>query len=164
MTEEFEVPKLVDGIIGQLCSRMEVGRMRSLNLGFGQEVGVVSKLSHRCYRQWEIGTYRGAWRVTRAGTIVCGSQDAVDSIAELNAAFAQLELGKLTSLKRLSLFDVRLEFDSGFDVDFLAANSDEDEYFHIFCPDGLYVELTVRNGWKVDPAVTPWSESGHEVP
>jgi len=152
--------KVIERIVGIPCSRKEVGRMRSLSLGFGQEVKSALKLNEKDYREWEIGTYRSAWRVTQRATILCGSQDVVDSIDELTVALAQVDLGRFASLRQVSDFDIRIDFDSGVAVDFLAAASDDDEYFHVFCPGGQYIELSARGGWKTGPTNKPWADPG----
>jgi len=136
--------------------------MRSLSLGFGQGVKSAVKLNEKVYREWEIGTYRSAWRVTQGGIVLCGSTDVVDSIDEMNVALGLIDLGRFASLRQLSDLDVRIEFDGGVAVEFLAAASDDDEYFHVFCPGGRYIECSVRGGWKTGPANKPWDISGVE--
>ena len=133
--------------------------MRSLSLGFGEEVRSTIRLNEKVYREWEIGTYRSAWRVVRGGIVLCGSQDAVGSIDELNLALSRVDFGRLVSLQQFAGLDVRIEFDSGIAVDFLATTSDEDEIFHIFCPGERFVEFSVRGGWKTGPADRPWANS-----
>ena len=157
-----DVAVLVEQIIGKSCTRKEVGRMRSLSLGFGAEVRSTIKLNEKIYREWEVGTYRCAWRVVREGIVLCGSQDVVDSIEELNLALDRIEFGRFMSLRQFSDLDVRVEFDSGVAVDFLATISDEDECFHIFCPPKRFIQFSVRNGWKAGPSDKPWIEElGH---
>ena len=89
--------------------------------------------------------------------ILCGSNDAADSIEALNAVLGRIELGGLASLRTLGDLDVNVEFDSGIAVDFLATISDGDECFHIFCPDKVYVEFSVSGGWKIGKSDIPWS-------
>lgn len=153
-----EITELIEKIIGMQCSRKEVGRCRSLSLGFGVEGGV-SNISKTAYREWEIGTYYSAWRFVRDGIVICGSQDVVDSIDELNRAIGQVDLGRLRSLRQLTDLDVRIEFDSGVAVDIFATTSDEDECFHIFCPEERVIQFSVRDGWKAGPSDKPWAIS-----
>jgi hypothetical protein len=103
-----DVARLIDRIVGEPCARKEVGRRRSLSLGFGAETR--KKFSERVYREWEIGTYYWAWRVVRGTTVVCGSQDVADSIEELNFDLARVDLGRFVSLRQLGDLDVRIEF------------------------------------------------------
>lgn len=151
------ITELIEQIVGKPCSRKEVGRMRSLSLGFGSEVRSTIKLNEKVYREWEIGTYRSAWRVVRGGTILCGSQDLVDSIEELNLELDRIDLGRFSSLQQIGDLDVRIAFDSGITVDFLATMSDEDECFHIFGPGEVFIEFSLQGGWKKGPANKPWA-------
>jgi hypothetical protein len=154
-----DVIRLVEQIVGKPCSRTEVGRMRSLSLGFGAEVRSTIKTNEKIYREWEIGTHRSAWRVVRGGIVLCGSQDAVDSIDDLNVALGRVELGRFVSLRQFADLDVRVEFDSGVTVEFLATTSDEDERFHVFCPGERFIKFSVRHGWKVGLSDKPWFRS-----
>lgn len=154
------VTGLIEQFVGKPCSRKEVGCMRSLSLGFGAEVRSTVKLDEKVYREWEIGTYYSAWRVVREGIVLCGSQDVVDSIDELNLALARIDLGQFVSLRQFADLDVRIEFDSGIAVDFLATTSDDDESLHIFCPGERFIQFSVRGGWKTGPANRPWANSG----
>jgi hypothetical protein len=146
----------IQKIVGLFCSRKEVGRGRSLSLGFGDHTLSTITINDKVYREWEIGTYRCAWRVVRGGIVVCGSQDAVDSIDGLNVALARVELGRFASLRNLTELDVRVEFDNEVATDFLAAASDDDECLHIFCPGQLYIQFSVRAGWTMGPTDKPW--------
>jgi hypothetical protein len=129
--------------------------MRSLSLGFGAEVRSTINLNEKAYREWEIGTYRSAWRVVRGGVVLCGSQDAIDSIDDLNFALGRIHLGRFVSLRQFADLDVQIEFHTGVAVDFLATTSDEDECFHVFCPGERFIEFSVRGGWKVGPFDKP---------
>jgi hypothetical protein len=134
--------------------------MRSLSLGFGTEARSTVKINEKVYREWEIGTYCGAWRVLREGVVLCGSQDAVDSIADLNLALGRVNFGRFISLQQFTDLDIRVEFDNGVAVDFLATTSDDDESFHMFCPENRFIKFSVQGGWKVGPADRPWANSG----
>jgi len=129
--------------------------MRSLSLGFGEKVQSKS----RPYGEWEIGTYGCAWRVVKSGTVLCGSQDSADKIQDLNAALNLIELGQFVFLRQLTDLDVRVQFDNGVTVDFLATISDGDECFHIFCPEEIYVEFSVGGGWRIGKSNQPWKEA-----
>src|SRR5581483_11962514 len=113
-------------------------------------------ISGRRYREWELGTYRSAWRVVRGGAILCGSQDVANSIADLDRTLGAIALGVLIDLRQITPFDVGLEFSDGASVEFLSATADEDESFHIFCPGDNYISFSARDGWKVGRASAPW--------
>lgn len=137
---------LVEQIVGMRCSRKAVGRMRSLSLGFGNEARRATGLNGIVCREWEMGIYRSAWRIVGGGTVLCGSQDVADSIEDLNIALGTIDLGRFASLRQISDLDVRIEFDTGIAVEFLAAASDDDESFHIFCPGQRFIEFTPQRG------------------
>jgi len=151
-----DVRELVKQIIGKPCSRREVGRMRSLSLGFGNE-GRVSKISKTVYKEWRSNILQCLESCSR-GIVLCGSQDVVDSIDELNLSLGRIGLGRFMSLRQFSDLDVRIEFDSGVAVDFLATTSDDDECLHIFCPGERCIEFSVRGGWKAGPSDRRWPE------
>ena len=88
--------------------------------------------------------------------MLCGSQDSADSVGDLNSALSRIEFGRFALLRQFTNLDVRVEFDNGLAVDFLATVSDEDECFHIFCPEGLYIEFSVVGGWKVGETNKAW--------
>jgi hypothetical protein len=155
-----DVRGLIEQIVGKPCTLKEVGRMRSLSLGFGSEVRSAIKLNEKVCREWEIVTYYSAWRVVREGIVLCGSQDVVDLIDELNLALGRIDLGRFMSLRQFTDLDVRIEFDSGVAVDFLATTSDDDECFHIRCPGKRLIKFSVRGGWKTGPSDRPWANSG----
>lgn len=118
--------------------------------------------SNRAYRAWELGTYNCAWRIIKHGAVICGSRDASEP-AELNDVIQTIEFGKFISVRKLSEFDVRVELDIAI-VDFLLDFSDDDESFHIFCPENLYIEFSARQGWKVGPSDRPLNGEPHPFP
>jgi hypothetical protein len=93
-----------------------------------------------------------AWRVIKNGKILCGSGDAVDHVNELTAILKRVKFGCITSLEQFTDLDVRVRFDTGISVDFLATVSDEDEGITIFCPDNKCIQFTIGNGWKIEPS------------
>jgi hypothetical protein len=152
-----DVLRIIDRLSGEPCSRKEVGRMKSLSLGFGDEVAKDKKFPQRVYRSWELGTYRGAWRVTQRGIVLCGSQDT-STRDEMNIALQNIAFGNFVSLQQLTDLDIRIELSDGISVEFFATMSDDDECFHIFCPDNVYIEFSVRNRWTVGCSDKPSNE------
>jgi len=153
---EKHVQEMLDRLVGKLCWRKQVGNDRSLSLGFGERVNHKATLTDRMYGEWEVGTYRCAWRIAKNGKVLCASQDAVDNIGELNNALSRIELGRFVALRHLTALDVQLECDNGITVDFLTTISDDDECFHIFCPGKQIVVFSPIDGWKVGPSDKPW--------
>lgn len=155
-TMNTDVYEVINGMVGQPCCRKHIGRMRSLSLGFGGAIPHKTPVGQAIYGEWEVGTYRSAWRIVQRGRILCGSQDVVDSIEDLNLELGRIEIGRFVALRQFTDLDVRVECNDGMFIDFLAAISD-DECFHIFCPGQRYVEFTAGSGWKVGVSDKPWT-------
>ena len=153
-----EVQEVVARIIGKPCCRKRVWRGRSLHLGFGERIPHGDpQLIDEFYGEWEIGTYHCAWRVIAQGKVLCGRQDVVDSIDELNQALNEISIGRFASLVQLTPLDVRVEFDNGLAVDFLSTVSDGDACFHIFFgAENLCVQFTADRGWEIGDFDKPW--------
>ena len=142
--------------MGKRCCRKRVGHRRSLSLGFGEKILHSNpKAVDNFYGEWEIGTYTSAWRVVSKGQILCGSMNLVDSIEELDQEIQNIFLGSVVSIEVTSLFDIRVSFDDGVFIDFIFVSTD-DEMFHIFGSDSLYIEYKCVDGWLVGKSNTPW--------
>jgi hypothetical protein len=164
MSIDNDVMRMIEPLIGQLCVRQAVGRMKSLSLGFGEKAEPASAATEKQYRAWEIGTFgNSAWRITKDGVLLMGSLDSADSIDESNVVLSRISLGRFSALKQPSVLDVRVEFDSGMAVDFLSASGEEDENFHIFCPGAMYVEFSALGGWDIGPSNEPWAPTSVEA-
>lgn len=148
LAPDASVVPVVSGLLGSTCCRQRVGRSRSLSLGFGKKTPHGnSRLVDDYYGEWEIGTFSAAWRVISNGTILCGSQDVVDSLSELDERIEKIQFGQIRSISLASQFDVRVTFDEMY-IEFLATASEQDEIFHIFCPQNLCVEYSIAGGWS----------------
>jgi hypothetical protein len=124
--------------------------MRSLSVGFGDKVfHGRDDLPDGHYGEWEIGTYWPCWRVVSGHKILCGSQDPVESIQELDERLQVLVLGKFVGVSALSEFDIRVDLDNGIHIEFFGITADDDELFHVFGPNRLYVEFSTTNKWKI---------------
>jgi hypothetical protein len=149
-----EVMTRVAPIFKKQKCRVQVGLLKSLSLGFGEKL-YNDKLPTRdkYYGEWEIGTWNcSAWRVLVGNSVQCGSNDTSD-LEALDAAVASVEFGFITGFECLSKHDVRVSFSNNIFVDFLQATQDqdpdEDDVFHIFGPDHLYVQYIPANGWFI---------------
>jgi len=100
-----------------------------------------------------MGTYYNPWRIILDNKIICASNDTVDSIEELDAKLKKINLGCLQSFNQVSRYDMQAVFDSGVIVDFMSASSDDDEFFHIFCPGNVCLTYSLQSGWKASPSV-----------
>ena len=150
----------IDGLIGQVCCLQTIGKDRSLNLGFGEAVRHKSSIAEADHGAWEIGTYYCSWRIVHENLIACGSNDTVGGVEELRQKIRDLEWGRFSAIRHLSEFDLRVEFENGMCVDFLATISDNDEVVHIFCPGKFVLEFSLANGWRAGPSDQPWNEKG----
>ncbi len=143
-------------MIGISCTRKQVGRLRSLSVGFG-EIELRDTLKAGVpYRKWELGSYCCPWRIVRCGQILCGSQDS-DSLDKLNLSINQINFGRFVSLKQLTAFDVSVVLDNDLAIEFLCTSSRDDECFHIFCPGDNHIEYSVTQGWKIGKSNEPSS-------
>ena len=151
-----EVQAAIRPMIGKACCRARVGSPRSLSIGFGKRLPHGHRrLGDSYYGEWEIGTYYGSWRIIKEGVIICGSNDT-DGCEDLSRRLMALEFGRILSVRNVDAYDISAEFDSGIVVNFLATSSDEDERFHIFCPDSIYVEFSVGGVWRIGKSNAPW--------
>jgi len=147
----------VEELKSKSCCRQRVGRMRSLSLGFGEKVfHGKNDFPDDFYGEWEIGSYYSEWRVIRAGEILCGSQNTVESIAELDNQLNTIQLGRVIKIENFSKFDVRVSFDNNICAEFFWCSNDDDEVFHVFGPKKLCAEYSVGNGWRVGQSDKPW--------
>lgn len=149
-----EVNEIFAQIVGQPCTRKEVGSMRSISLGFGEE-SLEPRRRKRHYRRWELGTYIGDWKVANDAGVLLAKSHSTD-VGELDAKLGALHFGRLLSIQQLSKSGVRLNLDNGLAVDIIGDMTDDDEYFHAFGPGSAYVEFSER-GWQVGRSDTPWT-------
>ena len=154
----IKLQELIQPMLGKPCCRKRVWRPRSLSFGFGEKpYHGNSKLVDDFYGEWEVGTYSSAWRVLQNKRIVCASNDTVDSVDELDGALKAVDFGRISSVEQPADLDLRLEFDAGIAVEFLAATSDDDECFHIvFRPGNMAIKFTVGAGWEIGESNKPW--------
>jgi hypothetical protein len=151
-----EVNEMFEKIVGQPCMRTEVGSMRSISLGFGEEAKDPNRRRKRHYRLWEIGTYSGDWRIMNGVSVVLAKSFSSD-IGELDAKLTLLHLGLFASVQQLSESAIRVNLDNGLAVEFFGNTDDDDEYFHVFCPESVYIEFS-QKGWQVGRSDVPWTD------
>jgi len=126
-------------------------------MGFGEKVAHSKpKTEDPFYGEWEVGSYSSAWRIVREGRVVCGSSDVVDSIKDLDERLQAITLGSVMLVETLSLLDIRVKLDNGVFIDFICASKEDDEMFHIFGPENLYVEYACPDGWRIGKSNVPW--------
>lgn len=140
------VTRLLDGMVGLVCTRRAVGEWRGLSLGFGEEErGKKIGKSGIVYREWEISAYFSSWRMIRNGRFLFGNKEEKEVLIK---CVEEVELGAFVAIKRLSEWDVRVELDSGVSVDFLATRRD-DASFQVSMPGTRWLTFTAEQGWMV---------------
>lgn len=145
---------LLAKIIGQACLRKEIGEMKSISLGFGNVAPLRFKEQHRRYRMWEMGTYAADWEIVDAEGIRLSKRSRHET-AEMDRLLQSIDLGRFVAVQQVSETSLRVELDNGLAVNISGDVEDDDEYFHVFCPEEMYIEFS-RAGWKVGRSDRPW--------
>lgn len=152
-----EIQHMITELYGKNCCRQCVGRGRSLSIGFGQKIlRRRTAVAEYYYGEWEIGTYSSAWRIVSGDRILLGSRNTVDAIKELDSKLQEITIGKVVDIVTPSIFDVAVRLDSNVTVEFMCASSEEEEMFHVFCPNSVFMEYSVLKGWRSGPSDAPW--------
>ena len=148
-------PKIVEKIrslVGRECTLQRVGNDKSLFIGFGN----IHNMNTTPHGTWEIGAYDCSWRVVRSGSVLCGRDDAIDKINDLQTAFRDIKLGDFVSLNHLTDLDIRITFLCGTAIDVLCTISEDDEVLHIFFPENQVIVFSVGEGWRMGRSDKPW--------
>lgn len=142
-----EILEFIKPLFGKKCCRVRVGLLKSLSLGFGKKIfHNKTRLNDTYYGEWEIETFCCSWRILKGDRIICASNDGDEK--DLDEDIHKIEIGAITEIIKLNDIDVRVKFDNGVQIDFLATTSDyDDNIFHIFCPEHYYVGLTLAGKW-----------------
>ena len=151
----IEIDKKIDELINLRCVRQAVGNSTSLTLGFGKKDNDASSEE---YREWEIGTYSSNWRIIKDKRVICGCLDDVDTNEELDSKLKEISFGSIRSLSQNEVGDVILFFDNSVVVEFLCLSDEDDEMFHVFCPNSEYIEYNPYSGWKTGRSDSPWKQ------
>lgn len=141
---------IVTSMRHERCNIKKIGKRRDLSIEFGERAEKNKwKIPFVEHRKWRLGTYRSAWRLLKDEKIICGSQDVADSVDDLNKKLANTEIGTLSNVELISAYDVRVSFSNNVIIDFFCTFEDEDEIFHIFGDDNLYVGYSIVEGWVI---------------
>jgi hypothetical protein len=150
----------INQLLGQQCCRKKVGFSKSLSLGFGTKVFHNNpRLNDNFYGEWELGTYNSSWRIIDGQKILLGSTDKFDDFEEFNRRLDQIELGIIKTIDCMQNIDIQISFNNGLIVVFFATTSDNDEYFHIFCPNHIHIELAPKGIWTKSKSNKPFLRS-----
>ncbi len=104
---------------------------------------------------YEICTWRAAWRISCEGEILFASRDML-SEDEFNLRLKDLNLGQLESMEMISDWDVRMRFDSNCIIDYITLHSDADSTFDVFTPRGHVIAFSPVYGWQIGECEKPW--------
>jgi hypothetical protein len=148
-----EVNEIFDQIVGQPCTRKEVGSMRSISLGFGEE-SLEPRRRKRQYRRWELGTYSGDWKVANDAGVLLEKSSSRD-VGELDAKLGALHFGRLTSIQQISKSGVRMNLDNRL-LWTSSAIRRMTTSTSMSSVQSAYVEFSER-GWQVGRSDTPWT-------
>ena len=143
----------INEVINLYCVRQAVGNSTSLSLGFGKKD---NEASSEEYREWEIGTYSGNWRVIKNKQVICASLDDVETNEELDAKLKTISFGSIRAVSQNDVGDVTLSFDNFVLVEILCLSDEDDEMFHVFCPNSEYIEYNPCSGWRIGRSDSPW--------
>lgn len=155
MDFDGEVRNTLAGLWHRPCCRQSLTAGRGLSVGFGEKIPHGKpRLRDTFYGEWEIGTWEASWRITRNGVVLCGSQDG-DTADLLHERLQEIELGSILGIEAPSRFDIRVRLDGEVLIDFFTTSSVDDETFHVFCPQNLYVGYSWTAGWSVGRSDVP---------
>ncbi len=153
MFEEVVKNKL-SNLFGKSCCRQRVGIARSLIVGFGDRVPRKNKirLNDEFKGEWELGTFSAEWCVSYLGSNLCSSRDFIEqSLLELDEKLNKITFGKIEAIDFVSKSHVRVRLDGNIIIDFLAStkqeDENEDEFFHVFCPNSEFIACSLQRGW-----------------
>lgn len=145
---EEKLKRIFNDMYGKKCCRVNVGEYKSLSVGFGDKIYHNNpRLNDDYYGEWEIGTYSSSWRIISNKKIVCASNDSDEN--GLNKIIKKIEIGSFIDLKVINEMDIRVVCDNNLIIDFLVTVNDDDDLFHIFCPNNIYIELLSGGKWDI---------------
>ena len=141
-------------MVGQPCSAVCLGEWKSISLWFGVESSVSGSKRAPARSEYGVGTYTSNWMIQdQPGKIVCDPSS--QSAAEIEALLDSVKLGSFRALTAEPDGMVQLVTDSAFSVKFISHDL-EDELLHVFLPGDLYVEYSLRHGWRNGSSKGPW--------
>lgn len=85
--------------------------------------------------------------------------DVVKSFKDLDGRLQALSFGKIESVESVSPFDIQVKLEGGVFIEIFGLSTHDDEIFHIFGPDDLYVDFKIVGGWTIGKSNVPWTYS-----
>jgi hypothetical protein len=142
-------------LFGKPSCRQRVGRMSSLSVGFGERIPHGKpRMVDDFYGEWELGTYSAKWNISSGEEILCSNHNiSGKDLIELDEKVNKLPLGKIRAIEFVSKSFVLVRLDGDIHIDFIVQDEEDDEneeFFHVFCPNNVFVACSFRKGWIVD--------------
>lgn len=155
-----DVQQALAGSIGLPCHQLFIGEHASLSIGLGRSGPAPAKMGAKQRYEWEMGTYSRGWRVLREGRIVCGALDLDANEFDISHLLSPHEIGCLVAVQSNGCMDVTLQFEHKMEIQFLTLMVEDDELFHAFGPQSIYVQFDALHGWQVGKSNRPWPNAG----
>lgn len=153
---DIKITNAITAIYGKKFCSAKVGNHKSLSIGFGEKTPHnIERLDDKYRCEWRIGTYYSSWRIIRDGKIILGSNDSND-IEYLNCQLNALDFKEIAEISNYTLLDIQVVLRDDMIIQFINTISDEDETFHMFCPDNTCVIFSTEGSWEVGPSNEPW--------
>lgn len=151
-----EIADKLRPLLGVPCTLKRLQSYRELFVDFGP-LKPSKRHSEREYADWHIFVDWNGWRFMKDGLVLCGRNDVVGNIQELDANVRAIELGAFAGMAALNEFDVRVFFSCGSMLDLLTTYSDPtSELFNFFIPDNEIILYSLEKGWEIGPLNEPW--------
>jgi hypothetical protein len=158
----FDIANAIESICGKKFCSANVGKHNRLSIGFGEKTSHnIERLADKYLCEWRIGTYYSSWRIIRDGKIILGSNDSND-FEYLNSQLNELDFKEIVEITNYNPLDVQVVLKNDMIIQFINTVSDEDETFHMFCPENLCVVFTTEGLWKIGLSNAPWSDDSEK--
>lgn len=146
----------LQGAINMPVCRLSVNSYKMLSIGVGRkEYHNDTSLVTDYYGEWEFGSYINSWRILKNDKIIIGRDNRFENKNELNDRVNSISFGSFQEITIRNGRDVILNFSDSVEVQFLKTISDDDESFHIFCPNNIYIYLTAAGKLKIKKSDEP---------
>jgi hypothetical protein len=154
----IDIANAIGSIYGKKFCSANIGKHNSLSIGFGEKIAHnIERLADKYLCEWRAGTYYSSWRIIRDGKIILGSNDSND-IEYLNSKLNELDFKEIVEIINYNSLDVQVVLKNGMIIQFINTISDEDETFHIFCPENICVVFSTEGLWEIGPSNASWSD------
>jgi hypothetical protein len=148
---EFEVPSILNDLVGLACCEARVGFADSLVLGFGEKVFDNPRRVKEFHGEWQLRTESCTWRIIQNQDMYCGYYG--DNEENDNLLNSLLNL-RILDVVQISLFDIMFVLEKDYRI-FLLAQSRDNSHFGIFAPNDVYIEFSSAKEWIISKSNIP---------